>query len=772
MTQTKPHPADAAPAPAGWFERIGLAVLLTLIPLRAVVNEHLSFEMPRLFRHVGGAGDAHPGTTMLFSIVIIAVAIAHRLYRLLARPDIRFRATGAEIGLALLTVCGAAATVAAGQKHLALFGAVNFLALVLYAVTLTQFLTSPWRLRLTILVILATAVVVLAKGALQHFYEIPETIAYYEAHHDELMGAGPAAATGMVHDYEQRMRSRLIGAYYPHANVLASHLIVFFSAALALIADRLARGTARTALVAPGLIAAGCVVAMLGTDSKGGLAALAAVIPMTVAARVARAWVARHPRGTAVAVWGAGLVGVLAVVAVLHVNEAALGRSIQFRHMYWRGAAAIVAQHPLAGVGPANFGRHFTRHKPVECPEDVDSPHSWPVELAAEWGLPGLGAFVAVLVGITVTLVRPGASPPVAEAPGSVVRWPLALMPGIFGYWLMQLAGADRFIIAGAMLFGTIPWLVGFIVTALEDRRDSTVSDSPPPAMLGALIAGILAFLLHTAIDLALFEGGPATTFFALVAVALAVRSMGRDAAPTPQARPPTAAPRRPALAIAVAVISMAVGVVALDRLVVRPARYQALLSAGRALTPLGDWTAYLNSSSGRAYVRALDAYRLDATAHVELVERLIPLVAVARHIDQAMTWVDEIGVRDPDQGQRFNLAGTLFLQRFELTGDRRALHDAIACYEAFVADYPTSPNRRLYLANALSRQVSAFQDDASRRRAIEHIEKALALEAQRVFVSTPNRMPPQQLHALRAGLRSLRDAGAATTTGPAAGAP
>ena len=59
MTQTKPHPADAAPAPAGWFERIGLAVLLTLIPLRAVVNEHLSFEMPRLFRHVGEIGRAH-----------------------------------------------------------------------------------------------------------------------------------------------------------------------------------------------------------------------------------------------------------------------------------------------------------------------------------------------------------------------------------------------------------------------------------------------------------------------------------------------------------------------------------------------------------------------------------------------------------------------------------------------------------------------------------------------------------------------------------------
>ena len=47
-------------------------------------------------------------------------------------------------------------------------------------------------------------------------------------------------------------------------------------------------------------------------------------------------------------------------------------------------------EHGLWGVGASNFGRHFTHYKPVECPEDVQDPHSWIVRAATEWGWLGL----------------------------------------------------------------------------------------------------------------------------------------------------------------------------------------------------------------------------------------------------------------------------------------------------------------------------------------------------------------------------------------------
>src|SRR5205085_807004 len=81
-------------------------------------------------------------------------------------------------------------------------------------------------------------------------------------------------------------------------------------------------------------------------------------------------------------------------------------RSMNFRWMYWRGAAAMMREHGLWGVGASNFGRHFTHYKPVECPEDVQDPHSWIVRAATEWGWLGLIGMLTLWVGISVRLAR------------------------------------------------------------------------------------------------------------------------------------------------------------------------------------------------------------------------------------------------------------------------------------------------------------------------------------------------------------------------------
>jgi len=126
--------------------------------------------------------------------------------------------------------------------------------------------------------------------------------------------------------------------------------------------------------------------------------------------------------------------------------------------------------------------------------------------------LTGLIAFFAMLVGSSARLAKRREPHISTEPPGSIVVWPLGLMVVVFGYWFLQMAGADIYILAVALLFGAIPWLVGFVVVALEDKDNSIVSVEPTIAMLGPVVAGLLAFLLHTGVDLAMFRGGPATT--------------------------------------------------------------------------------------------------------------------------------------------------------------------------------------------------------------------------------------------------------------------
>lgn len=746
-----------------------LCLLLTLIPLRAVINESITFEVARMFRHVAAVGTANPGTTFLFTWVI-ALAAAAAWIRRLALGAPRYRRTGGEIGLALLVIAGGIACTIAGQKHLALIGAFNFVTLILYAFTLRQFLTSPWRVRLALIVIAATAIVVVAKCGWQYFVETPDTIAYWEKHKAELLGPDANATTGkavgMQHDYEMRMLSRLVTGFYPHANVLGSHLILFIMAAAGLIGDRLARirtkQTSPLTLILPTLIIGGCFVALRGTDSKGALACACLGIAIWIVAGAMRRIIARHRTLTAAAIWLVGIAGVITLILFLKSNEAGLGKSIQFRSMYWRGAIALIEDGHSFGVGPLNFGRHFLRYKPVECPEEVESPHSWPVRLAAEWGIPGLIAFVVVLVGFTWRLTRSPTSIASTQdrgPPDSIVWWPIALTGTTYVSWLMQLSNTNGLVFIELLAASAVIWLMGMMLLSLESPDDSTFSDAPLLGVLPAVIAGMLCFLLHTGIDLAMFEGGPATTFFAMIAIALACADMSEvDESSIPAAatesRPAT--PHRRA-AVAVGVVTAVVGMFAFVKFVVGPYTCQGELQNGRTDIKPSTWETYLTTGGGAWYLDAVDAYTLDGTAPSELAEQLIPRVQSVRNADYAIGLVDEFARRDPYDGLHHNTRGTIASQKYQMTKDVRFLRQAADEYELYVDDYPTSPLRHIYAATILTQLARDHHDDDARNAAIKHLETALALDEQRIYVSKPNRLPPEQIEQIRQGIEALR---------------
>ncbi len=746
-----------------------LCILLSLIPLRTVINETSTFEVARLFRHVQAVGVANPGTTFLFALVI-ALAAAATWIRRLAVGAAPCQRTGAEIGLVILTIAAGVSCSMAGQKHLALIGAANFLTLILYGLTLRQYLTRPWRVRLALIVIAATALVVVAKCAYQHFIETPDTIRYWEEHKAELLGPEASVtsgkAAGMRHDYEMRMRSQLVTGFYPHANVLGSQLILFILAAAALIGDRIfairQRRTTPLALILPTLIIATCFVALLGTDSKGAVACAGLGVAIWIVATFLRRQIDSHRRLTALAVWGGAILGVIALGVTLNRNEAAFGKSIQFRSMYWRGAFALIADDHLLGVGPLNFGRHFLRYKPVECPEEVESPHSWPVQLAAEWGVPGLVAFLVILLGLTLRLCRPTHSTlpqPPPEQSESVIYWPAALTGLTFLCWMKQLTGANGGALIDLLIAGATIWFAGAILLSLESARNATYADAPLVGVAPAVIAAILCFLLHTGIDLAMFEGGPATTFFALVAIAIATSGMrATDSGETATiATPPCAAPRRNA-AIGVGIITGLIGITFFVQLVARPYACNDALQEGRTDNQPSGWETYVTTAGGVWYQQATEAYTLDGTAPSEFVEQLIPRISSERQATAAMAIVDEFARRDPYNGLHHNTRGTLAAQKYDLTHNEAYLRQAASEYELYVEDYPTSPLRHIYAATMYARLAHELGDMAARDKAVEHLKTALRLDEQRIYVSKPNRLPPEQIEQIQQGIRTLEN--------------
>jgi hypothetical protein len=345
VSQRRREDDDAPVANAGVLtilERFALLVLVALIPLRAVISETRTFEVARLLRHLDTPPGAMPATTMAIFAVILGAAVLVAGVRLW-RGGPRYRWTGAEIGIVLLAIAMAISASRAGQKHLALTGSLDFLGLLIYLLTLRQLLVRPWHVRLVLISILATGAMVTAKCAYQRWVEIPDTIRYYDEHKAEFTQDSTAdeRSAGMLHDFEQRMRSGAVSGYFQHPNVLASYLILVIMTAAALIQSRWRRRPKWT-LMAPVLIGLAALAALYYAQSKGAAAACGtAILIWLLTCRFAGA-IRRRPLAVMAAFWMTFAIGAAALVATLEARPEALGRSMLFRSLYWQGAANLI----------------------------------------------------------------------------------------------------------------------------------------------------------------------------------------------------------------------------------------------------------------------------------------------------------------------------------------------------------------------------------------------------------------------------------------------
>jgi|GEM_PF-1849246 len=778
--------SDAPPTRPARAEQFALFVLLALIPLRATINETHTLEVPRMFREIA-ATQAHPGYTLLFSFLIIGIGLWRWLSRT-ARFSRNWLPTGGELGFVVLVIATTIAFIQAGQKHLALTGGINLLGAIVYGFTLRSLLSSPARVRLTCYVLIATGVMLAVKGGLQHLIEHPNTLTFFEENKEDLL-KNSLYSEGMLHDYEQRLRSAELSGYYPHSNVYGSHMILLLMATLAPVMDRLRRNVSRLTLLIP-ILAFGMLAAIvfLGTGKGPIIGATAAVVTFAVGALGAKL-LTRFRFVTWALAWLVALGGVAGVGMILQKDEAALGRSLQFRHMYWRGAAALVEDRGLLGVGPLNFGRHFTQYKPVECPEEVESPHSWIVQLLTEWGLLGLIGFSLMLLGMSWRVARLSDSPDAVledthrsarpddidaptdrsrrpletkrnEATPNMVYWSVALGALLF-LLLAQHYSTNAYLLLVYLGLGLVlPFLLGLLMTAIETNDNPEISNTELGAMAVPLFAGAVGFLVHTAIDLALFEGGPATTFFAMIAAGFAALSL-RQRADDPENTSPLPSILQSRVAVIVGLAIVTGGVVLFNR----AGNYQRDLSIARR-NPVGTriWRTYMKQPQALAYQAAHRRYSLDATSLSEWVEQLIPRARTIGQFDTALAAVDTHQQRDPFNALGHNLKGTLLRGRFEVSENIDDLKQAAGEYEMFLATYPTNPDRHIYLANVLLQLADAAQHPEFRTRAVQHLRRALELEGQRVYVSQPNRKSAEEIQQLEQLIQQLETLNQATS--------
>jgi O-antigen ligase len=84
--------------------------------------------------------------------------------------------------------------------------------------------------------------------------------------------------------------------------------------------------------------------------------------------------------------------------------EAKLDRSSQHRLMLWRAGMAMVADHPLQGVGWHRFSETVGQYTEVQlAKDDPDDAHNAYILVGAELGIPALALMIVVLAWIIAT---------------------------------------------------------------------------------------------------------------------------------------------------------------------------------------------------------------------------------------------------------------------------------------------------------------------------------------------------------------------------------
>jgi hypothetical protein len=559
---------ESRPGTRRVLETIAFHVLLVIVGLRPLIAETYDSAVTSIGEAISLIAGPSPARTLIMDVAILAAGLLCLTAGAFGPPRPRLRRTGLTIAVVVLSVAAVVSTLSAGQKRLAANASLDWLCGVVVALTLMRLVGGcAARRRVLLGVVLAGAVVQAFECGDQYFTGFADTQRHYEGIREEFWARqGVPLDDPKVALYEQRLRAHEATGFFPHSNVAGSYLVLCAFAAGGVVVRRVRELRRRptvpssgTDVLHPalGMVAFAVVIgAVILTGSRGAIVSAACGALLWVVLAVADRRVARNHRRALLVGWGAA-VGVMLVVVLWGLSRGTLPTdSLRFRWSYWQASAEMIAEHPTVGVGRENFGRHYTRYKSIESPEEVANPHNLLVQSASEWGVVGLVGMVVLLVGASVRLttapIRRTTAPGTDTAtervevaggtptgsrkrnqtePGNAVvalaarlsAWGVgsafAVLPALLVVRSLLLGTDDPGFVYYTTVMTALMWVAGWVVFV------------PASASRMSVAAGLLALVIHDLINFALFVPGVFTTAFALYAWAATDDSSGDEVA-------------------------------------------------------------------------------------------------------------------------------------------------------------------------------------------------------------------------------------------------
>ena len=456
---------------------------------------------------------------MLDAVAVILAAIAVWI--------LRSRIDGVGIAVLALAATGAATAflhaLAGGDQC---WRALQWIAAMLGAASIASCLRAlgapDARIARAVLaaILVAGAVPIVWRGAMQVLFEHPATVEAYMANRAEHLAArGWTEGSPQALTYERRLMQAEATGWFGLSNVASSVLgaaaIVTAGVACALWRPR------RIGAVLASLVAAAALALVALNGSKGAIAAVA------IGAAFA-AWSVRGPRvpRIRVAVALALLALPLAAVAARGVAGLSLGeRSLLFRAQYAEGALRTFAGRPSVGVGPAGFGDAYLLVRPEHSPEEVQSAHAAWADWMASLGIGGIAWFVAlgVLVAWCARAARDDQTEPGPMSPSALAvadaatpaRPRLVAALAVLAVAMISIVPDAHALDDHALLQRVLAALFAAAIAGIVVRA----ALMPGRAVAAALAGAALLLAVHAQVEMTLWWPGAIAWVAALIAV-------------------------------------------------------------------------------------------------------------------------------------------------------------------------------------------------------------------------------------------------------------
>ncbi len=425
----------------------------------------------------------------------------------------------------------------------AVLSAQDFLGYVVLFFLVVLLAADDRRMRRYLLfLLLASAAVTVAIGLHQHLWGFDDMLKRIRLQPETVMselGIGKESWP----DYVSRAETRELFSTFVLSNSFAGFLILTLPITAALLWQRLYTKNRKQRLLAGlplALLLAGEAVCLYLTRSKGGWLALvlAALLAPIVGVGMG---IGKRYKLAGLALAALIMVGGISTYFLapdLFLPQRPL-ESMGVRVGYWQGAWQITKHHPLLGVGLGGFSNRYLWYK-LPAAREVQSAHNNFLQVLVEMGAVGFACFLGVWVMLFAGLKRfrhgAGKVTPTPEKADTNRQHKKRRKPPTEQPLTIHILGLVAGPAAMFLLYGfgelqgnwvlplSLIWLVFYATQARADGAGNQLPD-PQPLRWG-LTVGIMAFLVHSLVDIDLYVPGIAASVFVVLAyLALEMRS-------------------------------------------------------------------------------------------------------------------------------------------------------------------------------------------------------------------------------------------------------